>query len=371
MTCGWLSFFWHPSHQPQMLPSSPESMGRFSMTKTAKIYSGIFSVLFFSILLVQLFIPDFSLDSLSEKFLLRMTLIKEFNAFRYAVGDTIFNGGLVGKDGWLYYTGDYSIHDYQKTELMGLSRLEYFGELLNKLNQSTAQNGGKMWLMIPPDKNTIYPQYMPDEIPVIGQSSRLDQLTDYLQKKTEINLLDLHPLFTDVAKSSQIYYKSDAHWNCLGAYYGSNELLAQVSALHPQVQTHPLTDYEFGTMSDSTLDIAGVMGLKLQEETVTLTPKFPIGSISYESYDGSDAIKVATNSQTDLPTALVIHDSFYPECLNQFLEPQFSRVIFSHYEKMKFSDYLKLIETEKPDVVIVEFAERHIEYFFRLMTTES
>jgi alginate O-acetyltransferase complex protein AlgJ len=342
------------------------------MTKVSmsKIYSRVSSILFFSILLIQLFGANLGLDTISERFLWRVELIKKFNAFRYTVGDSIFNGGLVGKESWLFYTGDYSIHDYQKTELMGPSRLEYLVGLLETLDEHVTQDGGTLWVMIPPDKNTIYPQYMPDEIPVIGQTSRLDQLTDYFQKKTEINLLDLRPLFTDVAKSSQIYYKSDAHWNCLGAYYGSNELLAQVSALHPEVQTHPLTDYEFGTMSDSTLDIARVMGLELHEETVTLTPKFPLGSIYYKSYDGSDAITIATNSQTDLPTALVIHDSFYPECLNQFLEPQFSRVIFSHYEKTKFSDYLKLIETEKPGVVIVEFAERHIEYFFRLMSSE-
>jgi hypothetical protein len=34
------------------------------------------------------------------------------------------------------------------------------------------------------------------------------------------------------------------------------------------------------------------------------------------------------------------------------------------------SDYLELLEAEKTDVVIVEFAERHIEYFFRLMTSQ-
>jgi hypothetical protein len=345
-------------------------MGHFSMTKTAKIYSVIFSVLFFSILLVQLFVPNFSLDSISENFLWRMGLIKEFNAFRYAVGDSIFNAGLVGKDGWLFYTGDYSIHDYQKTELMGPSRLEYLAGMLESLDRQVTRNGGTMWVVIPPDKNTIYPQYMPEEISVIGQTSRLDQLTDYLQKNTVINLLDPRSLFMDVSQSSQIYYKSDAHWNCLGAYYASNELLAQISMLHPEVQTHPLTDYEFGTITDSTLDISGVMGLSLQEETVTLAPKFPVGSISHMMYEKNDAMVVAVNSETDLPTALIIHDSFYTECFNQFLEPQFNRVISSHYEKVMLSDYLELLEAEKTDVVIVEFAERHIEYFFRLMTSQ-
>jgi hypothetical protein len=333
-----------------------------------KIYSGIFSVLFFSLLLFQLLIPNLSFDAISGGFRWRMALIRNFNAFRLAAGDSIFNVGLVGKDGWLFYTGDYSIHDYQKTGLMGTSRLEYLAGILGSLDKQVTQNGGTMWLVIPPDKNTIYPQYMPDQIPVIGEVSRLDQLTDYLQQKTEINLLDLRPLFTEVSQSDQIYYKSDAHWNCLGAYYGSNELLTQINALHPEVQTHPLTDYEFGTMTDSTLDIAGVMGLSLHEETVTLTPKFSAGSISRAPYEKNDRMNLAVNSESDLPTALVIHDSFYTECLNQFIEPQFSRIISSHYEKVALSDYMALLEAEQPDVVIVEFAERHIEYFFSLMS---
>jgi hypothetical protein len=338
------------------------------MTKTVKIYSGIFSVLFFSLLLFQLLIPNLSFDSIAGSFRWRMVLIRNFNAFRLAAGDSIFNVGLVGKDGWLFYTGDYSIHDYQKTGLMGPSRLEYLAGILGSLDEQVTKNGGTMWLVIPPDKNTIYPQYMPDQIPVIGEVSRLDQLTDYLQQKTEINLLDLRPLFTEVSQSDQIYYKADAHWNCLGAYYGSNELLTHINALHPEVQTHPLNDYEFGTMTDSTLDIAGVMGLSLQEETVTLTPKFSTGSISHMPYEKNNRMNIAVNSETDLPTALVIHDSFYTECLNQFIEPQFSRVISSHYEKVALSDYAELLEAEQPDVVIVEFAERHIEYFFSLMS---
>jgi len=343
------------------------------MTKitTHKIYSAIFSIIFFFILAIQLLGSDLSLDSIPERFLWRMALIRNFNTMRYAVGDSIFNEGLRGRDGWLFYTGDYSIHDYQKTEPIGKKRLKQLADILTSLEQSAAQYGGTLWVIIPPDKNTIYPQYMPAEIPVIGKKSRLDQLTEYLTSKTEINVLDLRPVFVDASQSAQIYYKQDAHWNCLGAYYASNELLTQVGKLHPQVQTPPLSDFEIGTMLDFSLDISGVMGLGLQEETVTLTPKFPTGSISHTSYMKSDSIKVAVNSQANLPSALVIHDSFYTECLGQFLEPQFSRVIFSHYEKVQLSDYLELIEVEKPDVIVVEFAERHIEYFFTLMTREE
>lgn len=341
-------------------------MGRSNMK--SKTYSASFSIFFFSLLLFQLAIPNLSLDAVSDGFRWRMALIRKFNAFRLALGDRIFNEGLAGKEGWLFYTGDYSIHDYQKTGLMGPNRLKDLAEILTRLDRQAQQNGGMMWAVIPPDKNTVYPQYMPDEISVIGEVSRLDQLTDYLRKNTEINLLDLRPLFMEVSQFDQIYYKADAHWNCLGAYYASSELLTQIGFFHPEVKTHPLTDYELGTAADSTLDIAGVMGLSLQEETVVLTPKFPVAPISRASDERHEALKIAVNLETNLPAALVVHDSFYTECLDQFIEPQFSRVISSHYEKAALSDYMDWIESEQPDAVIVEFAERHIEYFFFMMT---
>jgi hypothetical protein len=251
---------------------------------------------------------------------------------------------------------------------MGPNRLKGMNEILNSLNESVTRNGRVLWVIIPPDKNTIYPQYMPEQIPVIGQTSRLEQLVEYLQEDTEINVLDLRPVFTNASLSSRLYYKTDAHWNCLGAYYASNEILLKTGALHPEVLAHPLSDFRVGSTTDSSLDISGAMGLGFQEDTVTLTPLFPTGTMSYMPYENNDLMNVAVNSRRDLPRAVVLHDSFYTECLYQFLEPQFSQIISTHYKTAVLSDYMELIDSEKPDVVVVEFAERLIEYFFKTMT---
>jgi len=342
------------------------------MKKSAaeNIHSTLFSILFFSVLLLQLTAPDLQLDSISDRFLWRLPLIEKINAFRYTAGDSIFNKGLRGREDWLFYTGDYSIHDYQKTAPIGPRRLQSLAQVLTSLDKHTAAYGGMLLVVIPPDKNTIYPEYMPAQIPVIGQTSRLDQLMEFLQKNTKLNLVDLRPVFTAASRSAQIYYKSDAHWNCLGAYHAANEILGRVSTAHPEVQSLPLSAYETGVMLDGTLDISRAMGLTLQEESITLTPKIAAGSLSHEPYPPYAAMQTAVNSQTSLPRALVIHDSFYPECLHQFIEPQFSRVIFSHYGESLLADYLDVIDSEKPDVVLVEFAERHIEYFFTLITRD-
>ncbi len=334
-----------------------------------KLYPKIFVSVFFAILLAQLLGPQLTVKTISDRFFLKTALIQSFNGFRYSLGDQVFNEGIVGKDGWLFYSGDFSIHDYQKTSPVSKKNLKEVEAILNQINDAAMRNGGSMLVVIPPDKNTIYPQYMPDEIPVLGETSRLEQFMQYMQEHTNIQVMDLRPVLSEASQTSQIYFKSDAHWNCLGAYYASAEIISMVSISHPEVRPRSLSDFEIGTTIDSSLDISKTMGLGLQEETWTLTPKFETHiEVSPAPFAENKQMRVSVNSETDLPSAVILHDSFYNECLNQLIEPYFSKTFSLHYGTSKLSDYIDLIEKEKPDVVIVEFAERHIEYFFKLLT---
>src|SRR5688500_18125839 len=127
-------------------------------------------------------------------------------------------------------------------------------------------------MLITLNKYTIYPKYMHSQIPVIGQSSRLDQFLEYMQNNTDIHVMDLRPVLIDASQSSDIYYQLDAHWNCLGAFYASNEIVSNI-AVSPPLRPRPLSDFEIAMIMDSTLDIAGTMGFGFQEMTPTLTPK--------------------------------------------------------------------------------------------------
>ncbi len=331
-----------------------------------KTYSKIFVTVFLAVLLVQLLGPSLTVNTILDHFLWRKTLIGQFNGLRYRLGDSVFNEGIVGRDRWLFYSGDFSIHDYQKTSPISKKVLKELEGILTLLNEAAARNGGTMLVVIPPDKNTIYPQYMPAQIPVIGETSRLDQLMAYMREHTDVQVMDLRPAFIEASQSEQIYYKSDAHWNCLGAYHASAEIM---SISRPEVRPRPLSDYEIGTAIDSSLDITKTMGLDLQEETVTLTPKFAVDlELMPAPFAENKQMRVSINSNEDLPTAVILHDSFYNECLNQLIEPYFSKTFSLHYGTSTLADYIDLIEREKPDVVIVEFAERHIEYFYKLLT---
>jgi alginate O-acetyltransferase complex protein AlgJ len=346
-------------------------MGHFNSAVWNKAYSRLFLLVVFISLFSQIFGPNLKMDSISDHFLLRMALIRGFNRFRYAVGDRVFNEGLVGREGWLFYSGDFSIHDYQKTAPIGKKDLNELRDILTLLDETARRNGGTLLVVIPPDKNTIYSQYMPSQIPVIGQLSRLDQFLEYMQNNTGVQVMDLRPALIDASQSSQIYYQLDAHWNCLGAFYASNEIVSNI-AVSPPLRPRPLSDFEIGTIMDSTLDISGTMGFGFQEMTPTLTPKVKTSlDIQQVLFKKDGLMRLSVNPQADLPDALILHDSFYNECLNQFLEPYFSRTFSTHYATAALSDYVTWIDREKPDVVIVEFAERHIEYFLRLLNPKG
>lgn len=80
------------------------------------------------------------------------------------------------------------------------------------------------------------------------------------------------------------------------------------------------------------------------------------------SYDDK-ALRVALNSTDDLPSLMVFYDAFYSACLGSHLETAFSRTTSVPYNKIDMENILRLIETEQPDVVVVEFVERLTDYF--------
>lgn len=177
--------------------------------------------------------------------------------------------------------------------------------------------------------------------------------------------MDLRPVFSDISTNTQLYYKTDTHWNCLGGYYASNEILTKISISQPQIQLHALSDYNF-FLRDFKSDMSTMMSWGVREDQMEVIPKFNTGLSIAESESKNPKIKslrITVNDNKDLPKLMVFHDSFYG-CLGVFIEPNFSRVTSVHFKDAELTDYLNMISSEKPDVVIVEFVERYIGFFY-------
>lgn len=329
--------------------------------KFLKGYPILFILVVFTGLFIQLFGRELTLDLISEKFLWRNELIKKWNNIRFQLGDNVFSQAIVGKDEWMYYTGDKSIGDYQKVLKVGPRETKDLLQNLELFDDWVTKNDGKLFLVVAPDKQTIYPQYMPDEIPVFGEYSRFDRILTYWSElEINVSLVDLRAPLIEASSVHQVYQKGDTHWNCVGAYYAYQEIMNQVSIFQPGTEPYSLDEFEIRYQTPKVRDIPGMLGIDHLEEGLDLVPKFVPNQLDVKEqpleYKGY--ARIVENQNKDLPTALIIHDSFYPACFNVLFEQHFSRTYAIHYAFVK--SYRELIKEQKADVVILETVERYL-----------
>jgi len=325
----------------------------------ADMYSSAFSALVLILLISFVFKSGLSLASISTDFRWRRSLISLYTSFRLKLGDRVYNETLVGKDGWFFYTDDFSIDDYQKIIEFRPNKLARLQKRLDRLNADLKAEGVILLVVIPPDKSTIYPQYMPGAIPVVGQKSRLDQFIEYMKLNGNTDILDLRSALLTASRSRDIYHKTDTHWNDVGAYYAYEQIMNALSSSYPSLTPHGMSDYKYTYAGNSVHDLSLLMGLSnYTEENWLLKPDFAIQLEQTRTVlpDGR-YIGTVTNADTRLPKLLVFRDSFY-EPLAHFIEPHFSRVKTIPFTYKKDVWSLDWIQREKPDIVIIEVAER-------------
>lgn len=325
-------------------------------------YSVFFLIMVFSIFIVQLFVSDMTVESIPERYLWKETLIEKYRKFKYDIGDNVFSSALVGKEGWLFFTGEMSLRNYQKNEPLSVSNIKKLVIIFNQLDAAVKEYGGTFLVVVPPDKSTIYPQYMPDEIPVIGQTTSLDRLIERVEKYSDVRLVDLRPVLLQASNSSQVYYKTDTHWNCFGAYYTYQETLSAVSEDYPNIKTYTMDDFDILSYESSDFDIAKMMGAKAVDSVSSFIPRFET-KISLDKDYGSHydikSLRVLKNlTNSDQPDLLIFYDSFYDACLYNFVEPTFGRTISARYLDIELAAMLDIIQKERPKVVVLEFVER-------------
>ncbi len=328
----------------------------------------IFLFLVLGLLVSFIVVPGITFQDLDVQFRWRRSLIGAFTSFRFAVGDRVFNKTLVGKDGWLYYYGDWSMREYQRTDRFGQRDLATFQTNLDRVNASLTSQGRTFLLVIPPNKTSIYPQYMPAEIPVIGSIARTDQFLAYMRSYSSTPILDLRPALLAASPTQQTFYRTDTHWNDLGSYYAYRAIMNALMRNYPGLQPHPLADYSLQVLPATQTDLPRLMGyLPLSEDDPVLEPRFGFTATTETTTlaDGYQ-MRVTTNQRSDLPRLLVFGDSFYGG-LEKFLTPDFGLVAELPYYDAAGPSLAYWVQKEEPDIVILECVERDLGDLFPLL----
>lgn len=289
-------------------------------------------------------------------------LITSFTKLKLKIGDRVFPQVLVGKEGWLELTSSKNLDNYQnaakiqRQEIKNTqSKFEYLYKELSKRNIS-------LFLIIPPNKVTIYPDKLPNEIQKIKQHSKLDMFAAYVQKYGPPGFIDLRPALRKARKSQDVYYKTDTHWNAYGTFTAYREIIRQLSKAYPQLSAKSLKDFQVSS-TPSIRDTARIMGTSdWLEPYINFAPKFKDDVQWVALNEDRTSLQVSITPTKNAPTLLMYVDSF-GLLLKDFLSWHFSKATYVLFDsKDPDLTMLKMIDATKPDIVIIEMLERRFYY---------
>jgi hypothetical protein len=281
------------------------------------------------------------------------------------LGVTSTSGVTLGSDGWLYLASDSAMRSYRATRPFAPEQLESYRKVLEARRDWLASRRIPYVLIIPPNKDTIYPEFVPAAYTKVHPESRLDQLLHYMNEHSSLSIIDVRSDLLRAKRLERVYDVTDSHWNLAGAYVAYARVLEALSVWFPQAQAFPRSQFREVFEGGLGGDLALMLGLadRLPEARVKLVPR---DGWNFRRLDGAFPIAarcaypeltIATErAGAALPRAVLFRDSF-AENLIPFLAEHFERMLCIWDNNFDPT----IVEHERPAVVIQEMVERSLE----------
>src|SRR5262245_15939830 len=126
-----------------------------------------------------------------DSFAFRRHLIRWHSLAKLRLGLSPSPKVLLGKDGYLFYAAEQSVDYFRAVKPFTAAELVRWREDLEGRRAWLAERGIRYLVVVAPNKETIYPEFMPPEVRPVRAETRLDQLLADLQANSTIEVLDL------------------------------------------------------------------------------------------------------------------------------------------------------------------------------------
>jgi hypothetical protein len=286
----------------------------------------------------------------NDHFGFRETLVLDHAAFLVRVlGESTTPDVLVGKQGWLYYAHGRTMDSYRGLESFHPGELDQWVTALRRMRDWLASRKIPFYVIIPPDKHTIYPEYLPSSV-TLSATTRLDTLLAAL-REAKVDVIDIRDDLRRAKSAGPLYYLTDTHWNGDAGYVAYRAILLEIGRTFPRVHPYPKSDFKYSRRK-ATGDLNAMLGLThgYEEELLFLVPK---SDSSVRPEVGNLVINVHNDPQ--LPRMVMLRDSF-ATFLMTLLSQNFSRAAYLWDNNFNAA----LIQSEKPDLVLFELVERRL-----------
>jgi len=267
---------------------------------------------------------------------------------------------LVGSDGWLYLNENQMVEHYRGTLLFTPDQLQDWKTLLEQYRDWFAERGIKFLFVVAPDKQSIYPEYLPSWMSKVSSETKLDQFFAYMKMHSTVDVLDLRQTLLENRSRGPIYLKTDSHWNQLGAFFAYQRLLNELAVqLLPGARPVSLDEFEQTHVTALAGDLAAIAGTGSPESNaILLHPKASLPPLEKIQQPYRTGPLIVTRNPYVSGSAIVYGDSFADNWV-PLLGYNFGWVSYfsNHFLTSKFTD-VELVNHERPALVIVEVIER-------------
>lgn len=279
-----------------------------------------------------------------------ITLDTQINATLFNTSNV--NNVILGQDGWLFYKD--TLAQYQNSPEITDKQLECIAYNISVVQNYVNGLGMNFLFTSPPNKNSIYPQYMQERYLESASPHALERLKPFLQKYN-VNYLDLFLELKNSANASEaelpLYYERDTHWNGYGQVIGCNSIFKALN--RASVDVYNFSDCGWG---EHIGDLESMLFPSLKEGIYSPVKVCPTESVT--NYFSSENKIISKYNSMGEGVLYSFNDSF----VAPIREPLSGLYSSSEFQNSFQWDLSYLISSSNSDVLL-ERVERNIALF--------
>lgn len=282
----------------------------------------------------------------------RNLFVKNLNLVKYYFFHENVGQVINGKDGWLFYSGVNAITYYKRDSYFPEEYMQEIVQNLSKINQRTKEQNIQFVLLLLPNKEEVYEEYMPDYYIHPEMSNRTDVLAEYIWHDSNIMLVYPKEEMRQEKDKYQLYFKHDTHYNCLGAFIAYEQVIESLGKERIYLSDCEVMKAPMSERMSGENDLEKMMGFSgvLENDFEYYLLDYPL----VEDWERDDYYNPNGIYEEKI---LLVGDSFRISLLPY---------LYRDFKSVKVVDFTvysqNILDEFQPDIVIWELLERNDEF---------
>lgn len=295
-----------------------------------------------------------------DTFGLRDVLLRWNSTFDYFVlGLAPSEDLVVGRDGWIFYAGQWTLENQRGVRPLSLDALENWRRALESRRDALAAAGCAYLYVAAPNKETVYPERVPSVYAALGPT-RFDQIADHLARTSTVEFLDLRsailPEKGGDSGEDTLYPAHGTHWMGRASFAAYRAITLALARHFPGLHRYEIGEchYLFDMTTQDSWAPKMYLGKRLLHRVAYPVPIAGSRHVQLNpKRDDGRLLDTDVIGDTNGPRAIVYCDSFY-EAVQGLLSDSFSEVVYVRGKALSEQQ----IADFRPDVFIDLFVER-------------